>query len=85
MAKKMLWLETCTFCNQGRLFIYKNMQANMLYLHCEECERGYYDPIRTDPENSFLTILEDFDSIAATAEDIKEHNWDELQINIVDE
>lgn len=67
--------------NQGRLFIFKNLDANKLYLHCEECERGYYDPSQISVENSFLTLQEDFEAVAATSADIKEYGWGELEIN----
>jgi len=73
--------KTCPACNQGRLFIYKNLDKNVLYLHCEECERGYYDPQHIDVGNSFLTLLFDFDSVEATIEDLKENNWQDLPIN----
>jgi len=83
MKRKLLWYKTCPFCNQGRLFIFKNLDANKLYLHCEECERGYYDPNQISVENSFLTLQEDFEAIAATPEDIKEYGWGKLQISTV--
>lgn len=83
MTRKLLWYKTCPFCNQGRLFIFKNLGINKLYLHCEECERGYYDPNKIKEENSFLTLQENFEAIAATLEDIKEHGWDKFQINTI--
>lgn len=83
MPGTLLCYKTCPFCEQGRLFIFKNLKANRLYLHCEECERGYYDPTQINVENSFLTLEEDFEAVVATWEDIKEYGWDELQINTV--
>lgn len=83
MTRTLLWYKTCPFCNQGRLFVFKNLNINKLYLHCEECERGYYDPNQINIENSFLTLQEDFEAVEATWDDIKEHKWDELQINTV--
>ncbi len=85
MIKNLLWYKTCPFCNQGRLFIFKNLHINKLYLHCEECERGYYDPTKLKVENFFLSLQEEFNAIAATLEDIKEHDWDNLHFNIVNE
>jgi hypothetical protein len=82
MARKLFWYKTCPFCNQGRLFIFKNLNLNKLYLHCEECERGYYDPDEFNVESSFLTLTEDFDAIEATSQDIKAHNWDKFHLNI---
>jgi hypothetical protein len=83
MTRELFWHKTCPFCNQGRLFIFKNLNLNKLYLHCEECERGYYDPNKLNVESSFLTLQEDFDAIEASYEDIKEHNWDKLHPNIL--
>lgn len=81
MKRELLWYKICPFCNQGRLYIFKNLDANKLYLHCEECERGYYDPSQINVENSFLTLQEDFEAVAATSADIKEYGWGELEIN----
>ncbi len=83
MTRKLLWYKTCPFCNQGRLFIFMNLEANKLYLHCEECERGYYDPSQINIENSFLTLQEDFEAIKARPEDIKQYGWDKLSINTI--
>ena len=78
-----MWYKTCPFCDhQGRLFLYKNLDANKLYLHCEECERGYYDPNQINVLNSFLTLTEEFEAEAASLEDLKKHHWDHLEINI---
>ena len=81
MTRKLFWYKTCPFCNQGRLFVFKNLNISKLYLHCEECERGYYDPSQINIENSFLTLQEDFEAVEATSNDIKEHGWDKLQIS----
>jgi hypothetical protein len=83
--KKMFWYKTCPFCNQGRLFIFKNLSINKLYLHCEECERGYYDPQQINVENSFLTLQEEFEAVNATYDDLQEHKWETLRINTVNE
>ncbi len=83
MIRKLFWYKTCPFCNQGRLFLYKNLNLNKLYFHCEECERGYYDSEKINIENSFLTLIEEFEAIAATDNDIKEHKLDGLQLNFV--
>jgi hypothetical protein len=70
----LYWLKICPFCNQGRLFIYKNLNQNKLYLHCEECERGYKNLDNVSSETSFLTLLEDFDSIEADLNDLMKEN-----------
>jgi hypothetical protein len=74
------WFKTCPLCSQGRLFVYKNLNRNVLYLHCEECERGYYDPLKLDVDNSFLTLTEDFEAVKANFEDIRKANWDKLEL-----
>ena len=81
--KTFYWFKTCPFCNQGRLFIYKNITDSKLYLHCEECERGYYDPQKIDAEHSFLTLSEDFDAVVATADDVKTMGWEGLDMKFV--
>ncbi len=74
--KHLFWLKTCPLCKQGRLFVFKNQSNGKLYLHCEECEEGYYNPEEINRENSFLTLTEDFEATGATAEDIKEFKWE---------
>ena len=81
--KKMYWYKTCPFCGQGRLFVFKNMDQGKLYLHCEECETGYYDPNKLNKEHSFLTLQEDFKAIEATEEDILKSEWKDLNFNLV--
>ena len=82
--KTLFWYKTCPFCGQGRLFVFKNIDRNKLYLHCEECETGYYDLEKLDKEHSFLTLLEDFKSIEASQDDILKSKWRDLKfISIV--
>lgn len=68
--KQLFWNKTCPVCNQGRLFLYRNLNDNSLYLHCEECERGFKDLNNVDKNSSFLTITEDFEAVEATFADI---------------
>lgn len=83
MTENLFWYKTCPFCNQGRLFIFKNLSTNRLYLHCEECERGYNDARNINSDSSFLTLEEDFEAVEATFEDIRQFKWHDLQINTV--
>jgi hypothetical protein len=80
--RNLYWYKTCPFCNQGRLFVFKNLDINKLYFHCEECERGYYNPNLLDKEHAFLTITEDFEAIEATKEDIIDAQWDKLGLHL---
>ena len=74
--KKSFWFKICPFCNQGRLFVFKNTTDNKLYLHCEECERGYYNLEKLNSENSFLTLTEKFEAVEANFDDLKKFKWD---------
>ena len=78
----MYWYKTCPFCNQGRLFVFNNNKTDKLYLHCEECERGYNDIENIDKEHSFLTLSEDFDAVAATEKDINNAGWHSMVLNV---
>lgn len=76
------WYDICPFCHQGRLFVYKNISNNNLYLHCEECERGWLRPEDTlENNNGFLTILEEFDAIEASFIDIKNYGWSKYALH----
>jgi hypothetical protein len=83
MKRKLLWYKTCPFCHQGRLFVFKNYSKNKLYLHCEECERGYDDPDQLNVENSFLTLSQDFETVEASEDDLRKYNWSHLSANVV--
>lgn len=71
------WYRTCPHCDgQGRLIITKDVTANRLYLHCDECEWGWRDPERVDNADAkFLTLNESFGAEDATREDIGRHGW----------
>jgi hypothetical protein len=82
MKKSYYWYQICPFCNEGRLLVFKNISAEKLYFHCEECERGYYDIQHLDVEHSFLTLLEDFESTAASFDDIQKGGWGHLPLEV---
>ena len=43
--------------------VMKMLSSSQLYLHCEECESGWYDPLKVDDlAAKFLTLDEDFDA-----------------------
>jgi hypothetical protein len=85
LIKIMYWYKSCPFCNQGRLFVFKNLDNNKLYLHCEECERGYEDPAKIESTHSFLTLSENFEAVAATDDDIKNAGWEILELKTLNE
>jgi hypothetical protein len=76
------WFKICPFCDQGRLFVFKNLDSNRLYFHREDCERVYNDPQNIDKQSSFLTLLEDFNSVIATKEDINKFGWNTLDLKL---
>jgi hypothetical protein len=73
----LYWYRTCPSCDhQGRLFIYRRLDLDQLYLHCEECEQGYADPTDLRPETSFLPLLFDFRAALPSRTDITARGWD---------
>jgi hypothetical protein len=64
----------------------KNLSSGQLYLHCEECESGWHDPLKVeDLTAKFLTIDEDFDADIATWEDIEKAGWQRYAVNVAEE
>ena len=84
---KRYWYTTCPNCkHQGRLMVMKNLSSGQLYLHCEECESGWYDPLKVDElAAKFLTIDEDFDAELATWDDIEKAGWQRYAVNVAEE
>ncbi|ASA54582.1 hypothetical protein RND59_13360 [Vibrio ruber] len=74
--EKFYWFCECSNCHQGRLIITEDITNNRLYLHCEECEYGWLNPLDTDDiEKGFLTLLEEFETRNPSIEDIGQYNW----------
>ena len=71
------WVDTCRLCGQGRLFVFMTDGDRRLYLHCEECEWGWWNPCDLAVEQGFLTLDKDFASRAATREEIEAAGWAE--------
>jgi hypothetical protein len=71
----MFWYTQCPFCQQGRLYLWKNVTAGRLYLHCEECERGFEHPDRLTAADSFLTLTWEYEDAAPTWEDVCAAGW----------
>jgi hypothetical protein len=64
----------------------KNLSSGQLYLHCEECESGWHDPLKVnDLTARFLTLDEDFDAEPATWDDIEKADWQRYAANIAEE
>lgn len=77
----MIWYTTCRFCQQGRLYLFKNLTTQQLYLHCEECERGFENPERLEVADSFLTLTREYEATAATWDDIRAAGWEGYAIH----
>lgn len=78
----IFFYKECPACHQGRLFVFKDITNNRLYLHCEECEMGWLTPDEVDENASgFLTLLDDFDAIEATSDDLKNFKWDKYHFD----
>jgi hypothetical protein len=73
----MWWFDVCTVCGgEGRLLLMEDTTDQRLYLHCEECEHGFWHPDDVpDPDKAFLTLTEEFDAEPATRERIDELGW----------
>lgn len=76
MSAAGFWYRECPFCEQGRLFVLRDVTRGRLYLHCEECESGYPTPDDADQGTGwFQTAAEDFEAAPATAADIEAAGW----------
>ncbi|WP_411034589.1 hypothetical protein [Shinella sp. BYT-45] len=74
--RRLYHVGTCPLCNQGRLFLQKNLNASVIYAHCEECEHGYRSPGDIGfPDRGFLTLTEDYDTDDPTREEISRSEW----------
>ncbi len=83
---KRYWYTTCSNCkHQGRLMLMKNLSSGQLYLHCEECESGWRDPLKIDNlAAKFLTLDEEFDAELATWDDIEKAGWQRYAVNVAE-
>ena len=72
------WYKSCSICGQGRLYIWKDITHERLYLHCEECEWGWLNPLdANDRDKAFLTIDMDFESESVDIDTIRMYGWEE--------
>jgi len=83
---RYFWYQECSFCRQGRLLIAKDVTHDALYLHCEECERGWRDPEAAgDRSASFLTLNEDFEGSFPDEAEISLAGWGKYKIHTFEE
>ena len=76
------WYKDCPGCNEGRLFIVEDLTNHRLYLHCEECEAGFLDPL--DLTTNFLTLDLDYTCSLADMQTIKNYKWQAFALHEVD-
>lgn len=76
------WYKTCTSCDEGRLFIVEDLSRQRLYLHCEECESGFNDPLTL--RDSFLTLDLDYECSFADRQTIERYNWQAFALHELD-
>jgi len=79
------WYKTCPTCfGQGRLFIVEDISNSRLYLHCEECETGYINPLELDPESSFSTLSPEFEHELVVFSTIEQYGWERFAANQIE-
>jgi hypothetical protein len=74
---RLYYVGTCPQCdNQGRLCPQKDMTRQMIYAHCEECECGFRKPEDVmQPHRAFLTLLEEYETVNPTEDEISQSSW----------
>lgn len=83
------WYKPCPRCGfggGGRLTIFEDVTNGRLYLHCDECEWGWWDPERADdPSAGFLTLVEEFEACPADWSTIQRYSWEKYAKNFYDQ
>jgi len=77
------WYKSCPVCGQGRLFVMKRRDDEVLFLLCEECESAWSAPDKVNDLSKNVS----FEGIAfgyATEADIERANWLVYSMNKVD-
>lgn len=83
---RYFWCHECSFCRQGRLLIATDISSGTLYLHCEECERGWRNPAEaSQPQTSFSTLSEEFDMRFPGEAEIDEAGWSSYKLHSFEE
>ena len=77
--EKFYWYDECVNCHQGRLILIEDTTNGRMYLHCEECERGWLTPEEvSDNSRGFLTLEEDFETENPNWKTIKQYGWESV-------
>lgn len=64
------------------MFIVEDLSRRTLYLHCEECECGFNDPLTLS--DGFLTLNFDYPCAFADRQTIEKYNWQGFALHEVD-
>jgi transcription elongation factor Elf1 len=74
--RKLYWTKICPACKEGQLVFQNDVTNNKIYVHCGECEMGWATPMDlVNEKNGFLTLLDDFDAVDPSFEEIKSSIW----------
>jgi hypothetical protein len=76
------WYKDCPTCDLGRLFIVEDLSRHRLYLHCEECEMGFEDPLNLSA--GFLTLELVHDCSLAERQTIDKYGWLNFALHEID-
>jgi hypothetical protein len=80
--EKYYWYKECPNCHQGRLILTEDITNKRIYLHCEECERGWLNPNEIDDlSKSFLTINIDYETENPNIKKIEDYGWKDIAKN----
>ncbi|MDD1796272.1 hypothetical protein L4D06_23780 [Enterovibrio makurazakiensis] len=80
--EKYYWYSQCVNCNQGRLILTEDTTNKRMYLHCEECERGWLNPQEAhDNSKGFLALEEDFETDNPNIETITIYGWKSIAMH----
>lgn len=84
--EKYYWYKVCPICDgQGRLFLMEDISRERIYLHCEECEFGFLEPLKLKSEKNFLTLSDTFKYKFADYKTIEKYGWKEFALNQIQE
>jgi hypothetical protein len=76
MKRNFYWAEICPVCKEGQLVFQRNITNNRIYVHCGECEMGWAAPKDLLSEGKgFLVLLEDFEALDPSLDEIKISIW----------
>ena len=76
------WYKSCETCDEGRLFIVEDLSRRRLYLHCEECEQGFDDPLNLNA--GFDTLDLEYSCALADRQTVQNYGWQAFALHELD-